>query len=422
MTPCIPRAVPPRRRRPAGLALTAVLMLAACGERFDADLRQRMGGFGTADAVQAPAAPRPQADDRGVISYPTYQVAIARRGDTVASVAARIGLGAEELARYNGLAPEMKLRPGEVLALPRRVAERSGGVGAPPAAGAGGVAVAAIATTAIDRAEAAAPPRAGAAPPPPPGTALPAGTLAPPAEGGTPVRHQVQRGETAYTIARLYDVSVRTLADWNGLGPDLAVREGQYLMIPQPRAAAPAARPAAPPAEDTARPGEGSRAPAPPSAAAPLPPAEEATPAPAAATPASPDLSAERTAASSRARLALPVQGSIIRAYQKGRNEGIDISATAGAEVKAAEAGTVAAVTRSTDNVAIVILRHDGGRFGFSEPILTVYANLEGITVERGQTVARGQTIGKVRAGNPAFIRFEVRKGFETLDPSEFLE
>ena len=42
----------------------------------------------------------------------------------------------------------------------------------------------------------------------------------------------MQRGETAYTIARLYNVSAKSLAEWNGLGPDLAVREGQYLLIP----------------------------------------------------------------------------------------------------------------------------------------------------------------------------------------------
>jgi hypothetical protein len=37
-------------------------------------------------------------DAQGVISYPGYQVAVARRGDTVGSVAARVGLSAQELA------------------------------------------------------------------------------------------------------------------------------------------------------------------------------------------------------------------------------------------------------------------------------------------------------------------------------------
>ena len=47
-----------------------------------------------------------------------------------------------------------------------------------------------------------------------------------------PVRHRVEAGETAYSIARLYGVSVTALASWNGLGPDLAVRENQELLIP----------------------------------------------------------------------------------------------------------------------------------------------------------------------------------------------
>ena len=54
----------------------------------------------------------------------------------------------------------------------------------------------------------------------------------PPSPGPEPLRHQVTRGETAFTIARLYNVSAKDLADWNGLGPDFAVREGQYLLIP----------------------------------------------------------------------------------------------------------------------------------------------------------------------------------------------
>jgi murein DD-endopeptidase MepM/ murein hydrolase activator NlpD len=227
------------------------------------------------------------------------------------------------------------------------------------------------------------------------------------------VRHQVVRGETAYSIARLYGISVRALADWNGLGPDLAVREGSYLIIPQATTESSVTT--------ETLPGEGSATPLPPSAAAPLPATNEtaSTPAPA---PASPNLGSERTTASASGKLAMPVQGSIIRPYQKGRNEGIDISATAGANVTAAAAGTVAAVTKSTDNVSIVILRHEGAAFGSSEPILTVYANLEGITVERGARVSAGQTIGKVRAGNPAFIRFEVRRGFDTLDPTDYLQ
>lgn len=62
---------------------------------------------------------RPRADSRGLITYPSYQVAVARRGDTVADVATRVGLPADEVARYNGMSPGDSVRQGEILALPR---------------------------------------------------------------------------------------------------------------------------------------------------------------------------------------------------------------------------------------------------------------------------------------------------------------
>ena len=49
-----------------------------------------------------------------------------------------------------------------------------------------------------------------------------------------PIRHKVSRGETAFTISRLYNVSIRSLADWNGLDSNYTIREGQYLLIPLP--------------------------------------------------------------------------------------------------------------------------------------------------------------------------------------------
>ncbi|MBP6737174.1 MAG: LysM peptidoglycan-binding domain-containing protein, partial [Rhodobacteraceae bacterium] len=284
-----------------------MLMLSACvgggGGGLDWDLRAG-GGFDTSDAARAATNPRPNADSNGVISYPGYQVAVARRGDTVGSVAARIGMDAAELARYNALRPTDSLRNGEVLALPGRVAGGStplatagavtGGVigsGTPPSASGGAIDVTTIAGNAIDRA----------------GSTTPAPAAPKPPAGGEPVRHKVQRGETAYTIARAYNVSAKALADWNGLGSDLAVREGQFLIIPTAASTPPA------PQDVATVPGQGSPTPTPPSAKKPLP--DEKT-APAAEkakeTPASPDLGSQRTAATAT-KLVMPVAGKIIR-------------------------------------------------------------------------------------------------------------
>ncbi|WP_348524077.1 M23 family metallopeptidase [Phaeobacter sp. J2-8] len=133
------------------------------------------------------------------------------------------------------------------------------------------------------------------------------------------------------------------------------------------------------------------------------------------AAPTSPNLGKEQTQASkSTARMLMPVTGSVIREYAKGRNDGIDIAATAGAPVKAAEAGTVAAITANADQVPIVVVKH-------ANNVLTVYANVSDIAVKKDQTVSRGQTLGKVAAGDPAYVHFEVREGFESVDPLPYV-
>ena len=108
------------------------------------------------------------------------------------------------------------------------------------------------------------------------------------------------------------------------------------------------------------------------------------------------------------------MQGSIFHAYAPGTNEGIDIAAPAGTSVKAADAGTVDAVTTNTSGVAIVVIKHSDG-------LLTVYTNIDSLTVNKNDKVSRGQTIGKIRASDPSFLHFEVRRGLQSVDPTDFL-
>ena len=110
--------------------------------------------------------------------------------------------------------------------------------------------------------------------------------------------------------------------------------------------------------------------------------------------------------------LMLPVQGSIIRDFQKGKSDGLDIAAPAGSTVVAAGSGTVAAITQDADGNSIVVIRHADG-------LLTVYAGIDQIAVERGQSVRRGQKIAVVKAGASPFLHFETRRGFESVDPCQ---
>lgn len=374
------------------LSLAALIAIAGC-EDFDLDMRP--GAASTASAARDASADLPRPDDRGVISYPGYQVVLARRGDTIEDVAARIGLPADELSAYNGVDQGVPLRAGEILALPRRVAEPSpatGSVTTGPIQSPDGIDITAVAGGAIDRASTGQPAIATTTE----GTKV---AVAP-----EPIRHKVERGETAYSIARRYNVSVRSLAEWNALGPDYAVREGQYLLIPVGTDSADSSGIAT-----TTLPGDSSPVPSPPSAAAPLPSDETARTTPV-AVPAT-DLSQDSTDSS---KMVMPVNGSIIRAFEAKKNEGIDIAASAGSPVKAAASGTVAAITRDTDQVPILVLRHN-------DTLLTVYANIDDIKVSKGDTVARGQTIATVRAGASPFLHFEVREGFSSVDPLPYL-
>ncbi len=386
------------------LCSAALVALSACAD-FDLDMRSPSNGLSTADAARQATAPRPRADARGVITYPDYQVAIARPGETVGSVAQRLGMSETELARHNALDVTTNLRGGEVLALPRMI-----DTPAPAAQSGSAIEISTLADTAIARAEGTAP--ASAAPRP---------VVTQPAES-QPRQHRVQRGETAFQIARLYNVAPRALAEWNGLDPEMRVREGQVLLIPVADQPAPvrtaAAAPPPAPEPTVSPPGAGSATPTPPSASQPLPPPEpparEAEAAAAEARPPSPALSEERTEAT-RPRFAMPVEGRIIRAYAPGRNEGIGIAASAGTPVRAAAAGRVAAITEDTNKVPVVVIQHDNG-------LLSVYAQLENLTVTRGTTVSQGQTIGRVRSGDPSFLHFEVRRGMNSVDPMSVLQ
>ncbi len=374
--------------------LTLVGALAACTEGFDFDLRPNTpDGLSTTQAVKAvKTASRPKPDDRGIISYPGYQVAVARRGDTVQTVADRVGIPAAELARYNGVKVENGLRKDEVLALPRRVDVPATNVIKPS----GEIDIQTLAGDAIDRSTA-------------PGTQT-SRSLPKPQTGEEPLRHRVERGETAYSIARLYGVSVRSLADWNGLGADLEVRDGQYLLIPVkllPKNTATTADNS----EKTSQPGQGTETPTPPSAAKPLP--DEKPSSTKVEAPTSPDLKDSRTSAS-QARMSLPVAGKVTSLFDADKAGYVLISAKPGDTVKAAAAGTVRLVSKDVEGQKIVVIDHGNST-------QTAYSFIDEISVSKGQKVKRGQPIAKATRNQYNAIQFLVFNGTEPVDPMPYL-
>ena len=181
------------------------------------------------------------------------------------------------------------------------------------------------------------------------------------------------------------------------------------LLIPVAGAAAPARTVQT--AAAVTEPGQGSPTPVPPSASKPLPDEKVA----ARTDEVAQEVSVGKPTATSSAQMDFPVKGKIIRTYTKGKNEGIDIAASPGAAVTAAKDGSVAAITSSADQVPIVVVRH-------ADNLLTVYANVENIKVKKGDPVSRGQQIAQLRGGSNSYVHFEVRNGFDSVNPMPYLE
>ena len=368
-----------------------VLSVGSCGVLSNLDFDLRGNEYDTSDAVRKAMKTRPLPDSRGIISYATYEVAVARKGDTIKSIADRLGLKSQNIAAYNGMSSLEKLNDGQLISLPNRTDKRKFQL-KNSTSNRNEVNVTELASTAIETATSKK-------------KVIKKSTSE---QENEPIRHKVSRGETAFTISRLYNVSIRSLADWNGLDSNYTIREGQYLLIPLPRDKIVTE-------VATVKPGKNSKTPSPPSSAEALPepiPKEnlEIT-----SGKSKSSNQPENIEPSNTGQFSYPVNGKIIRDYVKNKTDGIDISAPEGTPIVAAEKGIVAAITSDTQEVPIIVLKHEGN-------LLTVYAGIGDISVKEKEKVLKSQLIGKIRPGNPSFLHFEVRRGFESIDPMEFLD
>ena len=370
--------------------LTILWALSACENsslsNFDFDFRGN--SFDTSDAALQATQSRPKANELGIISYPTYQIAVARRDDTIESMAERLGQNPGELARYNGLAEGERLRNGEVLALPR-----TGSRGGQYLESSDEIEETTLSKdiNVLELADNALKVAGGSANNQLDRTSSDAKNLM------DPIKHNVVRGETVFTISRLYNISVRSLADWNGLDSDYTLREGQILIIPLVDKKA---------NKNIQKEIDESAVPTPPSSKKPQPRnvnTQEFS-----------KSTDTKISVPENGKMAYPLEGLVIREYSKNINDGIDFTARAGTKVVAADTGLVATVTEDINQIAIVVLKHPGN-------ILTVYANLTNIKVSTNQNVNRGDILGEIPDGDPPYLHFEIREGFESVDPLEYL-
>lgn len=116
--------------------------------------------------------------------------------------------------------------------------------------------------------------------------------------------------------------------------------------------------------------------------------------------------------------LAFPVPGGSISQPFRYGHEGMDIAASPGIAVVAAESGTVvSAGWRNNGGGLVVEIEHPGG-------LNTVYNHLGSIGVVTGQSVARGTVIGGMGCSGVCYgphIQFDVRVRGRLIDPAILL-
>jgi len=127
-----------------------------------------------------------------------------------------------------------------------------------------------------------------------------------------------------------------------------------------------------------------------------------------------------------RGTLNWPVVGSVAGKFGNNRhprfgtttfNPGIDISASHGSEIRAVARGRVDYASWLSGLGNCVILNHGGGYY-------TIYAHASQVFVGVGQEVTPGQVIGQVGDSGSlkgSCLHFEIRKGKQALNPSEWL-
>lgn len=127
--------------------------------------------------------------------------------------------------------------------------------------------------------------------------------------------------------------------------------------------------------------------------------------------------------ARSSSKFSWPVRGKILSNYGAKTNglfnDGINIGATRGAVVGAAENGVVAYAGNEVKGMGnLIIIQHDGGW-------MTVYAHMDSMVVRRGARVSVGQkigTVGKTGKVDSPQLHFEIRKGTKAYNPTSYLK
>ncbi|MGB3096212.1 MAG: LysM peptidoglycan-binding domain-containing M23 family metallopeptidase [Candidatus Deferrimicrobiaceae bacterium] len=193
---------------------------------------------------------------------------------------------------------------------------------------------------------------------------------------GKGVYHRIERGQTAYRIAKTYGIEPQELLEANEIADPKTLQPGQMLWIPG---------------------ATGTKT---------VPPVR---------------VEVQRSRISGK-KFIMPLRGTISSRFgmRNGRmHEGIDILAPGGTVVRSAGYGVVLYAGDGMQGYgnAIIVDHGDG--------VTTLYGHLKRFRVRSGDAVGAGSVIGTVGdTGNATttHLHFELRVGKEEVDPEKYLE
>lgn len=210
--------------------------------------------------------------------------------------------------------------------------------------------------------------------------------------------HLVEKGETLFSISRQYGFGVDELSEFNNLSDAGSLKAGQKLKIGKAGTSnkdqSVAYKKATEVKKQQVKTGELKAIPK----------------------------QSEPKIANKNNRFSWPVKGVVVSKFGPKAgglyNDGINIKANGGSQVKATEDGVVAYVgdeLRGYGN--LIIIKHSGGW-------ISAYAHLDKTKVARGTKVNKGQLIATVGStGNVKYpqLYFGLRKGREAVNPQLYL-
>jgi len=227
---------------------------------------------------------------------------------------------------------------------------------------------------------------------------------------GAHVYHQVRKGDTLYSISWHYSQDYRQIAKWNGIDSSYTIKEGQWLRVAPPGPEAGLEPPiyVKRPAKVQDKKSDTNNK---------IVQTDKTPKKPAAVV----KHSSSSSLPSSSVAIAWqwPLKGKLIRKFNSNKpgQQGIDISAAAGALVHAAAGGKVVYSGNGLRGYGnLIIIKHN-------DKYLSAYAHNKSILVKEGIMVKQGQQIARVGATESKQIKlhFQVRVDGKPVDPLRYL-